>query len=99
MPADSNNDEDSNSEPSVRWSPRFARQQRRKKSLAAAIIRIAMGTLVLVEGLHAISMGTWVTLGSVSRYVELPGWLAALVGLFIIFIGGLILWRNVVRRS
>lgn len=98
MAADHKSGDDSSSEPSVRWSPRFARQQRRT-SLFAGILGIVMGALLLIDAVGAIRAGTSIRFGSVSRYVELPGWLAALAGLFIVFIGGSILWRNVVRRS
>ena len=98
MAADEKDDTSASSaDPQARWSPRFAREQRRK-NLVAGIVGIAMGAVVLVEAVLAMRAGTWVRFGSPSNSFSIPGWVAARAGVFVVFIGVMILWRNVFRR-
>ena len=76
-----------------RWSPEFARRQRRR-SLWAGVGAIGMGLFVLVLGVDSVRTGKWVAFGRVGNEVDLPGAVVILMALFLLFLGGSIIWRS-----
>ena len=85
-------DDRSGSELRPRWSPEFARRQRRR-SLWAGLGALGMGLFVLVLGVDSVRTGQWVAFGRVGNEVDLPGLVVILMALFLLFLGGSILWR------
>jgi hypothetical protein len=82
----------------VRWSPTFAREQRRK-GLFAGLLGLSMAIVSLADAFHAMRTGRMVDMGPYSGHVLFPPWLVALMGLFLLVGSGLVLWKSVVRRS
>ena len=75
-----------------RLSPELARQQRRR-SLQAGVVGLGMGLAVLALGVDSVRTGKWVAFGRVGSTWDLPGWAVILMALFLLFVGGSILWR------
>jgi hypothetical protein len=92
-----NREEGFGSELRRRQSPKLARQQRRN-SLVAGLLGIFMGLVTLVDGIDATRTGRMVHFGA-HNALTIPGWLAALAGLFVLFLSGFVLRRFVLRRS
>jgi hypothetical protein len=85
-------DEKVGSELRPRWSPEFARKQRRR-SLWAGVGALGMGFFVLALGVDSVRTGEWVAFGRVGNEVDLPFWVVIPMALFLLFLGGSILWR------
>ena len=83
-----------NDEPEIpiRFSPKFARQQRRA-NLWAGLLGVVLGLFSMVAGLDAVRTGKLVSYGRSVRGPDLPGWVVVLIGLFILLLSGWVLWR------
>jgi hypothetical protein len=75
-----------------RVSPEFARRERRR-ALWAGVLGLGMGFTLLVLGVNAVRTGQWVKFGRVGSTYELPGFVAVLMALFLLYTGGWVIVR------
>ena len=76
--------------------PDLARKLRRK-ALYAGLLGIVLGVVAGVVGANGMRTGELVRFGSVSNGPDLPGSLVVLIGVFLVCVGGMVIWRNVIR--
>jgi hypothetical protein len=79
-------------EPRRRMSPEFARRERRR-ALWAGVLGVGMGFTLLVLGVNSVRTGQWVEFGRVGSTYELPGFVAVLMALFLLYISGWVMLR------
>ena len=75
-----------------RMSPEFARRERRR-NLWAGLVGLGMGLAVLVFGVDSVRTGEWVEFGRAGDAWAVPGFVAILMALFILFISASVIWR------
>jgi hypothetical protein len=80
------------SEFSRRLSPELARRER-QSALWAGVLGLGMGFTVLVLGVNSVRTGEWVKFGRVGSTYELPGFVAVLMALFLLYISGWVIVR------
>jgi hypothetical protein len=85
-------DDGSGAEFRRRMSPEFARRERRR-ALWAGLLGLGMGVMMLVLGVNSIRTGEWVALGRVGNAFDVPGFVAVLMGVFLLYAGGWVIVR------
>ena len=75
-----------------RLSPEFAEQQRRR-ARGAGLLGVVMGLVILGDAVDAMRTGRSIALGRTGAPFIVPGWAAAVIALFILYISVSILWR------
>jgi hypothetical protein len=75
-----------------RLSPELARRERRR-ALWAGVLGLGMGLTLLVLGVNSVRTGEWVKFGRVGSTYDLPGFVAVLMALFLLYTSGWVIWR------
>jgi hypothetical protein len=79
-------------------SPKFARQ-RRRQILLAGLLGVLIGLVALIDGIDAMRTGRIVRGGAGGVGTELTGWQVVLLGAFVVFVSGFVLWKQRVARG
>lgn len=75
-----------------RLSPELARRERRR-ALWAGLLGLGMGFTLLVLGVNSVRTGEWVKLGRAGSTYDVPGFVAVLMALFLLYISGWVILR------
>jgi hypothetical protein len=75
-----------------RLSPELARRERRR-ALWAGVLGLGMGLTLLVLGVNSVRTGEWVKFGRAGSTYDLPGFVAVLMALFLLYISGWVILR------
>ena len=75
-----------------RMSPELARRERRR-ALWAGVLGLGMGLTLLVLGVNSVRTGEWVKFGRAGSTYDLPGFVAVLMALFLLYTSGWVILR------
>ena len=72
---------------------RSGQARERRRALWAGVLGLGMGFTLLVLGVNSVRTGQWVEFGRVGSTFELPGFVAVLMALFLLYISGWVILR------